>query len=302
MNDGHGKFSDVTSTYAPELSLAGLIRDASFIDMNKDGRHDLVLAQEWGPIQIYYQQQDLTFHKEAVDKSSGWWNFVQPFDFDNDGDMDLIAGNLGLNSKLKASAEMPVRLYINDFDDNGQVEQIMTYFIKDKEVVFPTFREVMQQMPLLKKKFLYAKNFAKADLQHLVGTDKLSASAKLSANQFANAYFENTDGKGHFTLHPLPAPFQFVPLRAGGIIDLNHDGQMDILLAGNYYENNIEIGRYDADYGHVLINSSSGIWQGQSINLSFDGQVRKIEKIKVNGADAYLIALNNGPLRLIRFN
>ncbi len=301
LNDGHGKFSDVTSTHAPGLSTAGMVKDARWEDMDHNGFQDLVVAVEWGPIQIFYQDQKNHFTMKALPATSGWWNFIQPFDFDKDGDMDFVAGNLGLNSKLKASVEKPVHLYVNDFDKNGQIEQIMTYYIGGKEIVFPTHREVMRQLPSLKKKFLLAKDFANAGLHQLVDADLIRNAEKLTAVMFENSYFENIDNKGTFKQHPLPDALQFSPLRAAAQIDMNQDGYEDMILAGNYYESNIELGRYDADYGSILINSASGLSQGTLKSLGFDGQVRKIEAIRVQGKDCFLVAFNNGPLRLITF-
>ncbi|HJW30470.1 MAG TPA: FG-GAP-like repeat-containing protein, partial [Saprospiraceae bacterium] len=257
LNDGHGRFSDITSSSAPALSEAGMVKDAVWQDMNHDGLVDLILAVEWGPLQIFYQQKDHNFKPNAIPASSGWWNFIQPIDYDKDGDIDFVAGNLGLNSKLKASAEHPVRLYINDFDDNGQIEQIMTYYIGQQEIVFPTFREVMQQMPSLKKRFLYAKDFAKADLPQLVGKENLKSATVRTVTDFENAYFENVDNTGTFIQHAMPASLQFAPLRAAAVLDQNGDGYPDLLLGGNFYENNIEIGRYDADYGSLWLNGAS---------------------------------------------
>jgi hypothetical protein len=302
MNNGHGKFSDVTAKYAPELKAAGMIKGAFWQDMDHNGHVDLLLAGEWCPLQIFYQSADHSFRQHVIEGTSGWWNFVQPFDFDKDGDVDFVAGNLGLNSKLKGSENKPIHLYVNDFDHNGQIEQIMTYYIGDKEVVFPTHREVMRQLPSLKKKFLLAKDFAKADLKQLVGEDMVRKSEKLTAFNFENSYFENVDNKGTFIQHALPQALQFAPLRAADFIDLNGDGYEDLLLGGNFYENNIELGRYDADYGSVLINSASGLFNGDVKSLSFDGQVRKIKAIQVKGRLCFLVAFNNNPLRLITFN
>ena len=302
LNNGNGKFSDVTSRYAPELSATGMVKDATWEDMDHNGTKDLVLAVEWGPLQIFYQEDDQTFRQHALAGTSGWWNFIRPYDFDNDGDMDLVAGNLGLNSKLKASADTPVKLYVNDFDDNEQVEQIMTYYLGKQEIVFPTHREFMRQLPFLKKKYLLAKDFAKAGLTDLVGEDKVKNSERLSVELFANSYFENIDNKGTFSRQNLPGALQFSSLHASALIDMNSDGYKDIILAGNYYDNNIELGRYDADYGSVLLNSPTGLVQGALEKLSFDGQVRKIKLIRVGTRDCYLVAFNNGPLRLITFS
>ena len=301
LNDGKGKFSDVTSKYAPQLTQAGMVKDAFWEDFDNNGYKDLILAVEWGPLQIFYNDPTHQLTPKSV-SGSGWWNFVRPLDFDNDGDIDFVAGNLGLNSKLKASDARPVRLYVNDFDSNDQIEQIMTYYLGDQEVVFPTHREIMRQLPSLKKNFLMAKDFARADLSALVGEKLVVESKKLSATQFENSYFENVDNSGTFKQYDLPPAMQFSSLRASAIIDFNNDTYKDLLLAGNYYENNIELGRYDADYGSVLINSPSGFSKGTRKSLGFDGQVRKIELIHVAGKECYLIAFNDAPLKLITFS
>ena len=301
LNDGTGKFSDVTSQYAPQLSQAGLIKDAVWEDMDNNGSKDLVIAAEWGPIQIFYHQQSHQLRPKSV-SDHGWWNFIQPLDYDRDGDTDLIAGNLGLNSKLKSSSTKPVTLYVYDFDGNDQIEQIMTYYHDNKEIVFPTYREIMRQLPSLKKKFLKAQDFAKADLHELVGEENIRKAKKLTVTEFENAYFENINNSGTFRKHSLPASLQFSSLRAAALIDFDSDGNKDIILAGNYYENNIELGRYDADYGSVLINSPSGLTNSSLKSLGFVGQVRKIEPIRVAGKDCYLIAFNDDPVKLISFN
>jgi hypothetical protein len=165
-NDGKGKFTDVTEQYSKELSKAGFVKHATWNDMDNDGDKDLVLSLEWDGIVAFINDKG-KFSKKYLTDKKGWWNFTLPIDVDGDGDLDLIAGNLGLNNRLKASDTQPVKLYYNDFDDNGKKEQVLTYYLQGKEIPFATKEELVKQIPELKKKYLYAEGFAKASLNDI---------------------------------------------------------------------------------------------------------------------------------------
>jgi hypothetical protein len=229
----------------------------------------------------------------------GWWNFVMPFDFDGDGDADILAGNLGLNSRLKTSAEEPIKMYVNDYDGNGRNEPILTYYLNGKEALFPTKLEMEKQMPVIRKKYIYATQFAKASLSDLVGEEKLEAAQTLSADYFQNAVLVN-DGKGNFTLKPLGYRAQWTPFYDAQIIDANGDKLPDVLIMGNFYNCNIQMGRYDSDYGTVLINNGNCNFTAGPLNgLSVKGQVKKLRKIKLKNGEAVVAARNNDKLVVI---
>jgi hypothetical protein len=141
QNDGQGRFRDVTEEHAKELEHIGFVTQAIWFDLDKDGDKDLILCLEWGGIVAFINDKGSFTKKQLTDKK-GWWNFILPVDIDHDGDIDLIAGNLGLNSRLKASEKEPVKMYYNDFDDNGKKEQILTYYLGGHEIPFPIKREV----------------------------------------------------------------------------------------------------------------------------------------------------------------
>lgn len=300
LNDKTGKFTDATASVAPGLSQAGFVTSGQWIDIDKDGDMDLLLSLEWGGIDVYINDKGKLVKKSLTDKN-GWWNFILPCDIDNDGDIDLIAGNLGLNSRLKASDKEPLRLYFNDFDGNGKKEQVLTYYIGGKEIPFANKAELEKQMPVLKKKFLYAGDFAKASLEELFGSDKLSSALQHTANYMSNAVFINK-GSLRFDVSALPAETQFSSLKDAVVINANNDNLPDILIAGNYYDPNIEMGRYDADYGTVLINKGSGKFIAEGINgLSIKGQVRHIKPVTVAKQQAYILARNSDSAVVIRF-
>lgn len=297
-NDGPGKFSDVTARYAPELSSIGYVRSARLADMNKDGKQDIVVALEWDGICVL-ERNGNTFQKKTLTDRKGWWNFAMPYDFDGDGDLDILAGNLGLNSRLKASEKAPVKMYINDFDRNGRREPLLTTFLNGKEALFPTKLEMEKQMPVIRKKYIYATEFAKASLADLVGAEKLENAKVLTADYFENAILVN-DGKGSFSMKALPYRAQWAPFYDAQIVDANGDKLPDVLLMGNFYDCNIQMGRYDADYGTVLINKGNCNFQPEPLNgLHVRGQAKRLKTIKLKSGTAIVAARNDRELMVI---
>ena len=298
-NKGNGRFENVTAKVADGLEKVGLVKSGTWSDIDQDGDPDLILAMEWGPIQFFLNDGG-TLKNHPLNDMKGWWNFVLPYDFDQDGDIDILAGNLGDNSKLKPTPEEPVRLYVNDFDDNEQVEQVLTYYLDGNEVPFANYKEITKQMVGLKKKYLFAKDFAKASMDELFGKEKLESADVLEANTFHSMYFENTGGL-NFVAHPLPDELQFSTLNAAGLYDFDGDGSQDVLLGGNFYENNIELGRYDANYGSVLKIGPDGSFSvGHLGSLRIKGQVRRVKAITIGGKFYFIIIRNDGPAMVVQ--
>jgi hypothetical protein len=299
-NDGTGKFTDVTSLYAPELSFAGFVKDADWADMDKDGDNDLILALEWGTITAFRNEKNRFSRLPLTDKK-GWWNFTLPADIDGDGDLDLIAGNTGLNSRLKASPDKPVRLYYNDFDDNGKKEQLLTYYLDGREIPFASKDDLQKQIPMLKKKYLYAEDFARAELSDLFGKTKLKNAEILTADYFASVILVN-DGNWNFLAKQLPWQAQLTPYRDAAVTDVNNDNRPDFLLAGNFYACNIQLGKYDADYGTVLVNKGGGNFSCEMLNgVTLKTEIRRIKNIRTGNKMAWLLAQNNDSLKMISF-
>lgn len=298
QNDGMGKFTDVTDKYSSELKNIGFVKNAIWQDLDKDGDQDLLLALEWdGICEMENQQGKLV--KKMLTTDKGWWNFTFPYDFDGDGDVDILAGNLGLNSRMKVSPEEPLSMFVSDFDENGTTDQLMTYYLSGTEILFPNKLETQKQFPATKKQFLLAKDFAKANIEDMFGSNQLSKATKFEANNFNNSILLN-DGKGNFELKSLPSKAQYSPFFAAEIIDANGDKLPDVLLGGNFYDCNIQMGRYDADYGTVLINKGKCQFEVSKTNgLSINGQVKRIRKIKIGKKEVLLIARNNEKLMAI---
>ena len=300
LNNRNGTFSDVTQQYAKELAYVGLVTNALWFDIDKDGDKDLLLSLEWDGV-VAFINNGGRFSKKLLSDKKGWWNFLLPVDVDGDGNTDLIAGNLGLNSRLKASEKEPVRLYFADFDDNGRKEQVLTYYLNGREVPFANKAELEKQMPVMKKKFLYAEDLAKASLSDIFGHKKLSSASLLTADYFSSAVLLNK-GNLQFETRALPAEAQFAPLKDAVVVDANNDNKPDVLLMGNYYDSNIEMGRYDADYGTLLINDGGGRFHCSTLNgVAVKGQVRHIQPIQVGKQPAFLLARNNDSAKILQF-
>jgi hypothetical protein len=300
QNDKTGKFNDVTNTLAKDLTDVGFVTRALWFDIDKDGDKDLLLSLEWGGIIAFINNKGKLTRKVLCEKK-GWWNFILPYDLDKDGDIDLVAGNLGLNSRLKATEKEPVKLFYNDFDNNGKKEQVITYFLNHREIPFANKAELEKELPNLKKKFLYASDFANENMQGLFSSEKLESSSVLTANYFSNALLIN-QGELNFKIKPLPAQAQFAYYKDAVIVNANGDNFPDIFLAGNYYNNSMEIGKYDSDYGTILINKGNASFACESINgLSIKGQVRRISPIKIANMQAFVVARNNDSTMVIKF-
>lgn len=297
QNDGKGHFTDVTTSVAPALASAGFVKSAVSADIQQDGKPELIVAYEWGGICAW------TFDKNRVSQQwlterKGWWNFIRPVDIDLDGDIDFIAGNQGRNSRFRASAEEPVRLYYTDFDDNGKKDQVVSYYLQGQEIPFANKAELERQMPKLKKKYLYAEDFARANLTAVFGADKLKSADVFSADYLENALLIN-DGKGGFALQALPWEAQLTSYRDAAVADLNGDGLPDILLAGNFYANNIQMGRYDADFGSCLLNMGNARFRVIQQQVPVKGEIRKIALLSQPGqALSWVMARNDDSLRI----
>ncbi|HAN39884.1 MAG TPA: hypothetical protein DCQ29_13350, partial [Chitinophagaceae bacterium] len=300
VNDGNGNFKKATNALQKIISRIGLVTDAVATDINGDAKPDLLIATEWG--HIYSVTSSGQAYTQATIGNKGLWHKLLVADVNADGITDIVAGNLGLNSRLKATEQQPIRLYINDFDGNGVTEQILTYYLNGKEIPFANKDELQKQLPILKKKFLYAEAFAKADLSTLLGANSLKAAQQHTVTDLANSIFLG-NGKGVFTQVPttqLPYTMQLSPLRAMLALDPTH-----VLLAGNFYDNNIQMGRYDADYGLLLQTqptfTASLLWQPNSTTLPITYQVRNMQPLQVGGKQAVLLAKNNAPIQLLMY-
>ncbi len=298
-NDGKGRFTDVTEQVAPGLSKIGFVREAMWVDVAGDSRKDLLLACEWSAPRILVNQGSalklLSNEDTGLAGFHGWWNTVIPGDFDGDGDTDFIAGNLGRNTKLTASPKHPLTMYFGDFDDNGQPEQLLCYHYAGEQRLFATRDEIVKQLVSVKKKYLKYYDFARADLFAIFDKKLLQKSQEYFVHTLESHYFENL-GNGKFMPVLLPSEAQFAPVMTGLHGDFDGDGKADALLLGNFFECNIQRGRYDASYGLLLAGLGGGRFEPAGMTrsgLALTGQFRSVKPLTLAGGTKALIAVRN---------
>lgn len=305
QNNGDGSFENITDNIAPGLINLGLIKDAIWVDFNQDQRMDLIVVGEWMPVQLFQNTQngfENITQNSGLSEYSGWWNTIEAADLDGDGDQDFILGNHGLNSRFKASQEQPISCYVNDFDKNGSVEQIICTYNGDKSYPLALRHDITSQLPYLKKRFLKYEDYKLKEINVIFDKEQLKASLYQKATFLESAVLWN-NGKSQFTLSALPQEAQVAPVYAIHTDDFNGDGHKDILLAGNLFEVKPEIGIYDANYGVCLLGDGKGHFNAvpnRQIALSIDGQVRDLKSIDLAGKKLLLVARNNDRVQAFR--
>jgi hypothetical protein len=281
MNDGTGKFRDMTASVAPALQHIGMVTDATWHDLNGDNKQELLVVGEWMPVTVFKNTNgkltDATnayFEKEY----RGWWNKLLVGDFNQDGKPDLVIGNLGLNSQCKATDQQPAELYYKDFDDNGSVDPILTFYMQGKSYPYVTRDELLDQISIMRTRFTDYKSYADATLQDIFTAEELKGAGHLSANHLKTSYFES-DAKGRFRERQLPVEVQYSPVYAITALDYNGDGKQDLLFGGNISQARLRFGKYDANYGILLQGNGKGEFtympQARS-GLRVKGDVRSI--------------------------
>jgi len=301
-NEG-GRFSDATAQLFPGLQKPGLVCAALWTDFNNDRRPDLLLTGEWmAPAFLENNGSTFTDKTEAFGMMNyvGWYNSLLPIDADADGDMDYIAGNKGMNSHYRASAENPLGIYWNDFDNNGGMDLVLTYSVNGREYPINSYDELALQTPsLIRKKFIRYGDFAGKSIQELLDADKLKNN--YHATNFQSVLLRN-NGSG-FSVEALPIEAQAGPIYGLAPCDANMDGFTDILCIGNNYTTRVEFGYDDALNGLVLLNDGSGHFNAVSgIDCGFyvPGDGKSLAAIRVNGEIRWLAAQNNGMLKCFR--
>ena len=306
-------FTDVTSSVAKSLLQVGLVTDALWTDYNNDGWMDLIISGEWMPITILENQKgtfkDVTDQTGIGDKT-GWWNSLAAGDFDNDGDTDYIAGNLGTNTIYKASPEHPVGAYAKDFDQNGFYDAVFTIFLPDSNGVeheYPAHQlnDFLWQIPEVGKEFDSHRDFATSTIHDIFSKKELNDALVYHANHMESSYIEN-NGDETFKMKSLPTEAQFAPVFGMVVDDFDGDGNLDVLLNGNDYGAEVQVGAYDALNGLLLSGNGKGEFtpvEMQKSGIFIPGNGKSLVKIK--GADGgYLVAAgqNQGPLKVYKAN
>lgn len=299
-------FKDVTAVLAPDLMEMGMVTDAVWADINGNGTEELIIAGEWMPIsvlQLEKEQFKNITEELGLGGETGWWFSLAAADFDQDGDLDLVGGNLGLNYKYKATPAEPFEIYANDFDENGSVDIVLGYYNQGDLYPLRGRQCSSDQMPFIKKKFPTYDAFGKASLKEVYAPEKLEQSIHYQASNFGTTYFEN-ESNGSFRKKILSNYAQLSSTNAIIAHDFNQDNKLDLLLAGNLYSSEVETARNDAGYGTYLEGDGSGNFEPKKpfdSGLYLQGDIKAAALIQLAGGKwGMLFAANNGRLQLVK--
>lgn len=306
INDGKGHFVDQTEKLSTGLRKAGMITDAVWTDYDGDKDQDLILAGDWMPIRIFANTNGKFEEIKPITNNeaplSGFYQRIIAADFDRDGDIDLMAGNLGTNTKLRKTPDSQLRMWVKDVDNNQRMDQILAYSRGDDWYPLAFKDELGKQMPgIINKRFTDYVSFAGQPLNAILKDDELKGAKEFTVNQFASVYLENQGGQ--FIVHELPMLAQVSKLFALQAIDIDHDGDLDVLGGGNFYGVSMYQGRYDASYGLVLRNDGKGKFVALSpVDCGFllNGEIRDIRPVKTAKGTLIVVARNNEGLQLFK--
>ncbi|UBM59345.1 VCBS repeat-containing protein [Marinilongibacter aquaticus] len=296
VNNGNA-FQMETPTRAPDLEKVGMVTDAVWEDLDEDGDLDLIVTGEWMGIYVFENQNNklvLSSKTDNLSQTKGWWNSVLVADVDGDGDKDIVAGNLGLNSKYKASPEKPFHVFANDYDYNGIVDVVLATYYGEKLVPVRNRVSLIQQIPVLGKQNPSFKEYAHKNLHELFGED-LDKATHLEAYEFRSGIFLN-DGEEHFTFEPFENALQIAPINTILFDDFDKDGIKDLLMAGNNFLTETETTRNDAGRGFFLKGGSAGQFTYiKSLESGFIApkDARKMLQIQTANGPAIVLANNN---------
>lgn len=301
LQNENGKFTDKANSVIGTNKM-GMVSSALWTDYNNDGWMDLMVVGEWMPITIYINNQGSLSQKIEIENSNGWWNSVNGGDFDNDGDTDYILGNLGTNSVFKGSKEYPMTLALGDFDKDAKNDPIISMYSQDDDGQYRSYPFVSRdlladQIVRVKNKFRSYKQYAKAQINDIASES--TPYSTLVCNNFKSTYLENL-GNNQFKMHELPMEAQFAPVMGTTIKDVDLDGNLDVLIVGNFYHSEVGYGQYDASLGLLLEGDGKGNFKGQPFTESgftVKGDARALVEVSTTAGNIILASRNNDTLK-----
>ncbi|MEO5582531.1 MAG: VCBS repeat-containing protein, partial [Saprospiraceae bacterium] len=295
VNDGNGHFTDIAKTKNPDIANVGMVTGAVWANVAGDSTKELIITGEWMATHIFsFQGDHFTEVKSNLNSLFGWWQTIAATDLDGDGDEDLIIGNVGENFYLHPDSTNPVKLWINDFNQNNTLDKVLTYTEQGKDLPVFLKREVTDQFPILRKQNLKHAEYATKTIQQLFSKEQIEKSIVKKFN-FGSSIIAINNGQGNFTIQKLPSRVQLSSVNAIECIDINKDNKPDLIMGGNMFGFPPQFGRLDASYGHVLINHGNGKFEWvepKMSGLKLSGEIKDIKEI--TGRDSrYILVVQN---------
>ncbi len=306
LENKDGVFVNQSKLLGEQKGKLGMVTSALWTDVNNDKSPDLIIVGEWMPITILINKNGEFINETAtyqLEETTGWWNSVNGADFDQDGDIDYILGNYGLNSFFKCSKEKPIEIYSGDFDKNGVNDPIITQYAGDESYLVHPFNVLLELIPGMKNRFSTFSEYGKTSFKDAFLKEELANSIKMDCKTMESVVLENS-GKDGFIIHPLPTEVQFSPVFGTLVDDVNADHLPDLILVGNSLSEETTTGYYDASFGNVLINQGNFKWKAEPPALSnfiADGDKKSMATISVGNNKVMLISENNGTLQAMTY-
>ena len=301
---GAAKFTDLSTAQLPQLGNMGMVTSALWTDFDNDGWIDLVVAGEFMPITFIKNEKGKLANNPpfTIENSQGWWNSLVAGDFDNDGDMDFIAGNAGLNNWLKASVAEPVCVYAKDYDKNGRIDPILCHYSDGIEYMVHARDDINLQMTAMKARFRDYSTWAEVSFKNAFLKDEIADALVLKSQIFSSSYIENK-GAGKFEIHALPVEAQLSPIYGMLCTDIDSDGNLDVVCAGNSYAPEVQTGRNDAQGVLILRGNGKGSFIADRTEFNTASDNKAISSIQsVDGSMLLLVSSNSGSLKTYRVN
>lgn len=300
-HEGVVKFTEVTKSVCPKLANIGMVTSALWSDYDNDGWQDLIVSGEFMPVTFIKNEKGKGFGAPfTIEGSKGWWNSITAGDFDSDGDIDYVIGNLGLNSRHKASVKEPLCIYAKDYDKDGLIDPVMCYYVNGKNYIYPARDEMIKQINPMRRRFPLYADYAKVTFEESFLPEEIEDAYVVKSECFESSYFENK-GNGKFLRKTLPVEAQFAPVFGMLTDDYNDDGNLDILMAGNSYSTEVSTGRYDAMEGLLLLGDGKGSFKPVKSSVTgfkADNDVKSLARISLaSGTDMILVGNNDNKMQ-----
>lgn len=307
LRNQNGKFQDITQELNPELSNIGMVTDAIWEDYDQDGETDLIVVGEFMNITVFKNTDgklENVTKSTGLSDTSGWWNCIKSADIDGDGDMDFFAGNLGTNSRYKASISEPLCIYAKDYDKNNSIDPIMCYYIQGKNYIAHPRDLLVGQIASMRGRFATFGSYAEVEFEDAFLPEELENALIVKAMEFQSLYLENL-GDGTFKTRALPPMAQIAPINDMAFIDADKDGQLDVLIVGNNYSGDSAIGNHDAMIGLLLKGDGKGGFSSVPVTKSgfyVHSDAKDIQQLKMgDGREVILVGSNSSALRAFSY-